>query len=125
MTQFQIKKGLSTNLFDNQGNLLITPEEGCWYITTDTFELYVCFNGVLKATGQVKDFETRLKALETRTARIVKTYSTFSALPLTGEVDSLYIVEEDNISYRWDVTTTSYVPLGLDIQVINGGKAQT
>lgn len=124
MTQFQIKKGLSTNLFDSQGNLLITPEEGCWYITTDTFELYVCFNGVLKATGQVKDFETRLKALETRTARIVKTYSTFSALPLTGEVDSLYIVEEDNISYRWDVTTTNYVPLGLDIQVINGGKAQ-
>jgi hypothetical protein len=114
---------LSTNLFDNQGNLLITPEEGCWYITTDTFELYVCFNGVLKATGQVKDFETRLKALETRTARIVKTYATFSALPLTGEVDSLYIVEEDNISYRWDVITTSYVPLGLDIQVINGGKA--
>lgn len=125
MTQFQIKKGLSTNLFDSQGNLLITPEEGCWYITTDTFELYVCFNGMLKATGRVEDFETRLKALETRTARIVKTYSTFSALPLTGEVDSLYIVEEDNISYRWDVTTTSYVPLGLDIQVINGGKAQT
>lgn len=124
MTQFQIKKGLSKNLFDNQGNLLITPEEGCWYLTTDTFELYFCFNGVLKAAGRVEDFETRLKALETRTARIVKTYSTFSALPLVGAVDSLYIVEEDNTSYRWDIPTESYVPLGMNIQVINGGKAQ-
>ena len=47
MGDFQIKKGLKQNLFDDLGNLLITPEEGCWYITTDTFELFVCFNGMV------------------------------------------------------------------------------
>lgn len=124
MTNFQIKKGLSTNLFDDNGNLLITPEEGCWYITTDTFELYVCFNGNLKAVGPVEDFEARLEALEYRTARIVRTYETKANLPTTGEINTLYIVEENNVSYRWDATTSSYVELGMEISVISGGTSQ-
>lgn len=53
MAQFQIKKGLSHRLFDNAGNLLITPEEGYWYITTDTYKLYACFNGIIKEVGSV------------------------------------------------------------------------
>lgn len=123
--QFKIKKGLSTNLFDAQGNVLITPEEGCWYITTDTYELYVCFNGVLKPLGGVEDFETRIAALEYKTARIVRTYEERANLPTTGEVGTLYIVEDENLSYRWDEATKSYVALGVDISIINGGAAKT
>lgn len=52
---FQIKKGLSSNLFDKDGKLLITPEEGCWYITTDTYKLYAYFNGTLGAIGDIAD----------------------------------------------------------------------
>ena len=123
MTQFQIKKGLSTNLFDDQGRLLIVPEEGCWYITTDTFELYACFNGVLESVGQVKDFETRLQALEYRTARIVRSYETKANLPVKGEENTLYIVEDVNASYRWNEATQAYLPIGVDVSVIDGGRA--
>ena len=122
-TNFQIKKGLSTNLFDQQGNLKITPEEGCWYITTDTFQLYAYFNGVFETIGAVEDFESRLEALEYRTARIVRTYETKANLPSIGEENTLYIVEENNVSYRWDKTTSSYVSLGVDVSVIFGGGA--
>lgn len=122
--QFQIKKGLSTNLFDANGKLLITPEEGYWYITTDTFELYACFNGILKAVGGIEDFETRLATLETRTEKIIRTYEEKAQLPKTGELHTLYIVEEDNLSYRWDEDTLSYIALGVEFSVIDGGAAK-
>jgi hypothetical protein len=64
MAGFQIKKGLKANLFDDNKNLLITPEEGCWYITTDTFELYGYFDGVFSAIGTINEFETRLTTIE-------------------------------------------------------------
>ena len=35
--QFKIKKGLKANLPE-------TGELGCWYLTTDTNELYTCFD---------------------------------------------------------------------------------
>ena len=35
--QFKIKKGLKANLPE-------TGEKGCWYLTTDTHELFACLN---------------------------------------------------------------------------------
>ena len=43
MTDFKIRRGLSTDLFENgvvKENVVL--EEGCWYLCTDTVELYVC-----------------------------------------------------------------------------------
>jgi chromosome segregation ATPase len=65
-TQFQIKKGLSTDLFDSQGNCrLIKKVEGCWYLTIDTAEVFVCVRSipgdeasdlVLKRLNELGDF---------------------------------------------------------------------
>lgn len=126
MAQFQIKKGLSTNLFDNVGNLLITPEEGCWYITVDTFQLYACFDGVVKKVGDVEDFEARLSDLEEQVEKIVQTYGYKSALPLKGEENVVYVVTDENAQYYWNETTSSYFCMGRDyneISVIDGGNA--
>ncbi len=42
--KFKIKKGLKENLFKETN----VPEEGCWYITTNTQEVYVCLDGQIK-----------------------------------------------------------------------------
>ena len=65
-TQFQIKKGLSTQLFDAQGKCLLRKKvEGCWYLTVDTAEVYVCVRSipgeessdlVLKRVNELGDF---------------------------------------------------------------------
>jgi hypothetical protein len=102
---FQIKKGLSTNLFDEFGNLLITPEEGCWYITIDTFELYACYNGALQAVGGIADFADKFKDLESKIDAKIQTYGYKSALPKKGEVDIIYVVSEENAQYRWSETS--------------------
>ena len=126
-TNFQIKKGLSINLFDENGDLRIIPEEGCWYITTDTFELYACFDGIFKAIGSIPDFETRLSALETRIEKIVQTYGYKSGLPKVGEENVIYVVAEENAEYRWDNASQTYYCIARDYQEItsiNGGNAE-
>lgn len=126
MGDFQIKKGLSTSLFDSEGKLLITPEEGCWYITTDTFELYTYFNGVFSAVGPVADFEARLEELETRVAQIVQTYGYKNLLPSVGAPNVIYVVADENAEYRWDPAAKQYYCIGRDykeITFINGGTA--
>ena len=52
MTDFNIRRGLSTVLFTEQGavNHNILLEEGCWYLCTDTAELYL---GVKTPEGEV------------------------------------------------------------------------
>lgn len=50
---FQIKKGLSENLFAES----MVLEEGCWYLTTDTEKLYVCVNGGLVAINETESFD--------------------------------------------------------------------
>ena len=43
MADFKIKRGLSTTLFSNSGvvNPKLIIETGCWYLCTDTAELYM------------------------------------------------------------------------------------
>ena len=127
MGDFQIKKGLKQNLFDELGNLLITPEEGCWYITTDTFELYVCFNGILSPVGGIPDFSEQIESLATRVESIVQNYGYKYSLPTVGEENVIYRVIDENADYRWDNATAQYYCVGRDykeIQVIHGGNAK-
>jgi hypothetical protein len=126
MAEFQIKKGLKANLFDDNKNLLITPEEGCWYITTDTFELYSYFDGVFSPIGVVGDFEARISALEERAESMIQTYGYKTALPPKGEKNVVYYVTDENANYFWNENLQAYVCGGRDykeIKIINGGRA--
>lgn len=128
MGDFQIKRGLKQNLFDLEGNLLITPEEGCWYITSDTFELFVCFNGVVSPVGAaaISDLE-RFDQLSERIESIVQNYGYKNSLPRVGEENVVYRVIDENAEYRWDKVSQQYYCVGRDykeIQIIHGGKAE-
>lgn len=49
-----------------------------------------------------------------------------SYFPSLGDVDKLYIDENEGIIYLWDADTLTYIPIASDwhqINVINGGEA--
>jgi hypothetical protein len=51
MAEFKIRRGLSTSLFPNgKINPKLIIEEGCWYLCTDTAELFL---GVLLTSGDL------------------------------------------------------------------------
>ena len=134
--KFKIYKGLSTNLER-------APKiEGCWYITTDTQELYVCFDGVLHHINDASSFDPTemqndinnikndIADLETKVnqAHGSVTVKSREELPDVGSADIVYIIEDENAIYRWDATNSKYFSVGRDyneIEVIYGGSAMT
>ena len=134
--KFKIYKGLSTNLER-------APKiEGCWYITTDTQELYVCFDGVLHHINDASSFDPTemqndinnikndIADLETKVnqAHGSVTVKSYGELPNVGSADIVYIIEDENAIYRWDATNSEYCSVGRDyneIEVIYGGSATT
>ena len=134
--KFKIYKGLSTNLER-------APKiEGCWYITTDTQELYVCFDGVLHHINDASSFDPTemqndinnikndIADLETKVnqAHGSVTVKSREELPKVGSADIVYIIEDENAIYRWDATNSEYFSVGRDyneIKVIYGGSATT
>ena len=134
--KFKIYKGLSTNLER-------APKiEGCWYITTDTQELYVCFDGVLHHINDTSSFDPTemqndinnikkdIADLETKVnqAHGSVTVKSYGELPNVGSADIVYIIEDENAIYRWDTTNLKYFSVGRDyneIEVIYGGSAIT
>lgn len=52
MTEFRIRRGLSTTVFISPGivNPKLLIEEGCWYLCTDTAELFL---GIIDTTGKL------------------------------------------------------------------------
>ena len=132
--KFKIYKGLSTNLER-------APKiEGCWYITTDTQELYVCFDGVLHHINDASSFDPTemqndinnikqdIADLETKVnqAHGSVTVKSYGELPNVGAADIVYIIEDENAIYRWDATNSEYFSVGRDyneIEVIYGGSA--
>lgn len=134
--KFKIYKGLSTNLER-------APKiEGCWYITTDTQELYVCFDGVLHHINDASSFDPTemqndinnikqdIADLETKVnqAHGSVTVKSYGELPNVGSADIVYIIEDENAIYRWDATNLKYFSVGRDyneIEVIYGGSAIT
>lgn len=134
--KFKIYKGLSTNLER-------APKiEGCWYITTDTQELYVCFDGVLHHINDASSFDPTemqndinnikkdIADLETKVnqAHGSVTVKSYEELPDVRSADIVYIIEDENAIYRWDATNSKYFSVGRDyneIEVIYGGSATT
>ena len=114
--KFKIKRGLKANLF-SETNI---PEEGCWYITTDTQEVYVCLDGEIKQ-----------EKIDGATGGVV-TVATRGELPNVGAADVIYIVTSENATYRYTDTAdgngSHYVAVGRDyseISTINGGTADS
>ena len=131
--QFKIKKGLKANLPG-------TGELGCWYLTTDTNELYTCFdeeNLTLKKVDAIGTFDpveitNKVNTLETDVATLkalgTKTYDSYASLPNVGSEEVIYIVKNENATYRWvnDGKSQHYTCVGRDyskITIIDGGTA--
>lgn len=135
--QFQIKRGYKRFLIDDENNPLIPLEEGCWYLTLDTIEVFVAINGELKPLSQAEiniddydqrfeDIESRLEALENKADQESEiTFAEYSQFPSIGEINKLYIALDEKSSYIWD--GDSYVKISgestSDIKLINGGSA--
>ena len=135
MTQFQIKKGYKRYLLDENTNKpLIDLEEGCWYLTLDTMEVYVCVKGELKPLQQAglnleeyddkfEDIEKRLAQLEQKHELIFAEYNQF---PSHGEAGMLYIALDKNATYIF--ANEEYICVGntegSHYDVINGGSAK-
>ena len=139
MAQFQIKRGYKRYLFDEDNNLLITPEEGCWYLVLDTTEVFVAIDGQLKPLNQAEInldeyderfeiIESRLTALENKTPeQEVYTFAEFSQFPSRGAKDIIYIALDKNASYIF--SEQGYICIGntdsaSDIKLIDGGSAK-
>lgn len=133
---FNIKKGLSTNLLDETGKAKIELQEGCWYLTTDTAELYVALmvEGVLalkKANDTLESFDKlteEVNELKTEVASkaTIKFVANRTSLPITGEQNIVYIIEDENRACAWNGThyiwTSKDVPDYNDITIIEGGS---
>lgn len=107
--QFQIKRGLSANIASAE------RVQGCWYLTTDTNEVYICQDG---------------QTLAPLTAGGVVTYSSTRELPLVGKENIVYfIVDNSGTSiYRWTNEGAKYnrvLDSTLTINVIHGGSSST
>lgn len=131
--QFKIKKGLKANLPE-------TGELGCWYLTTDTNELYTCFdkeNLTLKKVDAAGSFNptevvNKVNTLETDVSALkalgTKTYDSYASLPNVGSEEVVYIIKDENAVYRWvnDGKDRHYICVGRDyskITIIDGGTA--
>lgn len=133
--QFKIKKGLKDNLPK-------TGEKGCWYLTTDTHELFACLNEAEDdlTLHKVNDDETfnpteitnKVNTLETDVTTLkalgTKTYDSYASLPNVGSEEVIYIIKDENATYRWvnDGKDRHYVCVGRDyskITIIDGGTA--
>lgn len=149
MGHFQIKRGYKSTLLDDAGTPLIPLDDGCWYLTLDTAEVFVALTindslnlyKINEAPIDLKEFNDRFDAIEVRLDDIDDRLSSFeenstsdvlsyidrSQFPTTGALNKLYIDITENISYRWDANSNEYIALAgdsdIEISLINGGSA--
>lgn len=136
--EFQIKRGYKRYLIDDDNNPLIPLEEGCWYLTLDTVEIFVAINGQLKPLNQaeinIDDYDQRFEAIESRLEELENraqpeseiTFAERAQFPTEGVINKLYIALDEKASYIWD--GDSYVKISgeaedITIKLIDGGSA--
>lgn len=117
MAEFKIRRGLSTTLFIAPGviNPKLVIEEGCWYLCTDTAELFLGIQEnpeklALKRINEVHiddsfkaDFEKSLKNLENE---LIKLENVKLFQKITGEAD----LPTDFKAANFNPNTTYYLP---------------
>ena len=133
-TDFIIKKGRSTVLFDENGACRISQDKlivNGWYLTTDTAEVYVCLelDGVrqLKKINEcntdidfpeLESFEERLTALETASKEDnVEVFGYRSGFPTTGVLNRLYIANDEKRTYMY--TTEGYIHIADQFDTVD------
>ena len=87
--QFQIKRGKKANISSAEKIV------GCWYITTDTCELFVCNDD---------------EKLDPVISGGVYAYSDISELPSVGNSTIVYFIVSDSVAsmYKWSDDTSQY-----------------
>ena len=145
-TEFIIKKGRSTVLFDENGTCRIASDkliENGWYLTTDTAEVYVALRSVpndltspltLRKLNEcntdidfpdVESFESRLEILEAEEK--LHTYGYREGFPSTGIDGHMYIAADEQKTNIW--FNNEYLVVGEkggsyeEPEVIFGGTA--
>jgi hypothetical protein len=147
-TDFKILRGNKNTLIDENG--VVIPKDklvnGYWYLTNDTAEVFVC----LEIDGQLtlkkinecnaetdfpnmESFEERFSALE---ADHTHTYGYRKDFPSMGEVNHLYIAEDQKRTYVF--SDGAYLPIAdrfvtddhdnnpetPEVRIIFGGSAE-
>lgn len=143
---FQIKRGLRKNLCDDYLNPLIPLEDGCWYLCTDTAELFVSNDGLTltplnaESTFDSSDIYTQLDELKSQQLKYVKVtdeaeipetvvdpYIVYYSIHSNGESANTYIYDKDLDRYVCTGTSSHYdltqEKLNSMIQLIHGGDA--
>ena len=143
---FQIKRGLRANLCDDYLNPLIPLEDGCWYLCTDTAELFVSNDGVTltplnaESTFDSSDIYAQLDELKSQQLKYVKVndeseipetvidpYIVYYSIHSNGESANTYIYDKDLGKYMCTGTSSLYDltqdKLNSMIQLIHGGDA--
>ena len=113
MDDFKIRRGLSTVLFSSPGviNPRLVIEEGCWYLCTDTAELFL---GVfednkltlrrINGTSGAQNFAGLLMALEEKIAKLEDT-ELFQKIEVESDLPTDFEAEDFNPNI------TYYIPL--------------
>ena len=137
---FEIKRGYKNRLMNEDGSPKIALQDGCWYLTLDTAEVFVAINleGVTKLykineapsinldefDERFNAIEDRLDALENKSNELL--FADRDTFPPIGEPDKLYIAVDENQMYIY--LDNEYIPVGgsgqsVDIHMIDGGSA--
>lgn len=142
-TEFIIKKGRSSALFDDSGVCRIAQEkliENGWYLTTDTAEVYVALRSAddnllhLKKLNEcdtdndfvdLESFDDRLATLEQEEK--LHTYGYRAGFPEVGEEGHMYVAVDEQKTYVY--FSNGYLVIGeandeaATPDVIFGGSA--
>lgn len=141
---FEIKRGYKNRLMNEDGSPKIELQDGCWYLTLDTAEVFVAItlDGILdlykinEAPGlNLDEFDDRFDKIEARLTALEEKALNESELlfadkdtfPVVGEPDKIYVAVDRNEMYIYKdeqyqlISGNSSAP--TDISMINGGSA--
>ena len=124
MTDFKIRRGLSTQLFSAPGvvNPRVAIEEGCWYLCTDTVELFlgVVDTGTNKLTlkqinggisGGQNSGNIDLSAVEARIEQLENSLDSLDNFELYQRIDNESDLPTDFSAEDFNPNVTYYIPL--------------
>lgn len=122
---FKVLRGLSTDLFDEEGNLksTITLELGCWYLCTDIAVVYVCVeeDNILKLK-RLNDIEVSTE-VSAEDLGAVSSHAVYKAIEeIKDELESLPASEEVYILNEGE--TEENIPPGISLAIFPDEEAE-
>lgn len=144
---FKIRQGNSTDLFDADGNLKssVVLEAGCWYLCTDTADLYICIKDldtlVLKRLNG-EAFNSQLASVETNLEAKLKNQKFFQKITSEAELPTVFDTEDFNANliyytytevkpnkpllsfYIFEIETQQYIHINkADLEILESEEA--